>query len=110
MISRDSLARCGVLLGLFLLPNQSLASSETCQLIGNLAEKAMTMRQDGRPLSSAMSELVRPTDDATASKILREVTMAAYEKPLRRTPEDKAIAIVEFRNAWEMECFKVISG
>lgn len=84
------------------------ANEETCRLLGDLAEKVMTLRQQDQPMSSVMSDLVQPIADPAARKMTRDIVIAAYKQPSWRTAEVRAQALAEFRNAIELECYEAV--
>lgn len=93
---------------IFAAPSPLAASDETCKLLGAMAEKVMTLRQQDKPMSSVMSDLVQPIDDAAARKMTRDMVIAAYKRPSWRTAENKAQEAAEFRNTIELECYEAV--
>lgn len=79
-----------------------------CNSINEFAGTAMSARQNGVTLAQSMSALENQ-EDAEIKKVLRLITMSAYEAPAYQSDEHKNKEISEFQNQWYMVCLKEIS-
>ena len=88
---------------LVLIGALSIAEAEevNCTIIGDLAEKVMSMRQKETPMSSMMAAVPE------GSEAFRAIIIDAYEQPSFSTPDNQQGAIAEFRNEWELQCYKM---
>ena len=74
-------------------------SDNTCTIWGNLAESSMVARQKGYPLSKLLEKI-------KGNDLIREVIIGAYEEPRYRTQTYKRIAVQNYRNKWELICYR----
>lgn len=90
----------------FATATQAQQTDDPCQGMGLLAAEVMTYRQMGTPLS----DLMRPLPKDGSVQLLIEMILIAYEQPTYSSPEFQQIAISEFRNTWEVECYRRIAN
>ena len=80
----------------------SAAQIELCTAIGDAAENVMTTRQNGVPLSQVLEAATQPDMPSFAPVMV----LKAYEKPLYNTEQYRLQAISDYREVWEMACYK----
>ena len=80
------------------------AQASICPTLATSAEKIMDNRQTGVPLSRMM-EIAKTAGDLEG--ILTSITLEAYNRPRYSTGEYQRNAIAEFRNEWEVRCYRV---
>lgn len=84
----------------------AMAQDELCAVIGSIAESIMVERQADTPLSSMMATLrVQP---GIYTRMMRAMIMDAYGEPGAATERSQVRAVAEFRNKWELECYKTL--
>ena len=79
--------------------------ADPCSDMGELAETIMRLRQDGVALSSMLATLTKM--DLESEDFLRDMTIEAFEETRWRTNESKHRAVQEFRERWELSCYKI---
>jgi hypothetical protein len=80
------------------------ADTETCVLLGQLAEQVMLNRQAGVPLSASLG--VVPDEDTAYAALLRSITLSAYDTPRWHTPSMQRRAAEDHRDMAEQACFR----
>ena len=86
-----------------IIPAVSSAAENNCPFIAKTAETIMTLRQSGTPLGRMMEIANGQT---VYVEFLRSATLEAYGKPRYATVEFQQRAIQDFRNDWEVSCYK----
>lgn len=72
---------------------------DVCNQISELAERYMTLRQDG----VSMSKLYKT---AKGNKLVEKMVVDAYEVPKFSTDEYREIQVSKFKNRWFLNCVK----
>lgn len=72
---------------------------DVCNQISELAERYMTLRQDG----VSMSKLYKT---AKGNKLVEKMIVDAYEVPKFSTDEYREIQVSKFKNRWFLNCVK----
>ena len=80
----------------------SAAQIQQCTAIGEAAETVMTTRQNGVPLSQVLEAATQPDMPSFAPTMV----LQAYDKPLFNTEQYRLKAISEYKEVWEMACYK----
>lgn len=80
------------------------AEPTMCEMMGNIAEVAMSARQHGQTMSAMMKKMKDPNDPG--NDLIVQMIIAAYEQPVFNTPDNQQKAIVGFRNDMELICYK----
>lgn len=84
---------------------ETIAAEDPCLSISLYSETVMKARQQELPMSDAM-----PASDGKLSKeatqIIRQIVIAAYERPAYSSPEYQAKAIAKFKNDIYLDCVK----
>jgi len=75
-------------------------TAETCKSLGNLAEVIMEKRQEGFTLSQMME-----ISDVPA---IQAMVIGAFQAPFMTYDENKADSIRQFRELYELACFKLL--
>jgi len=75
-------------------------TAETCKNLGNLAEVIMEKRQEGFTLSQMME-----ISDVPA---VQAMVIGAFQAPFMTYDENKADSIRQFRELYELACFKLL--
>jgi hypothetical protein len=88
-----------------LLASAVPALADACVTIGDLAQSIMEARQANAPLSSQMA-VARKTDDEWLVNLQATMIFAAYDLPRLEVPENQAKQTLDFRNAWELRCYR----
>ena len=83
---------------LFASGSAEAQSGDPCAVWGDLAEMAMTVRQAGLPMSTALADV---TDD-----LVRDVIMGAYDAPRFGSEGFQRREIQDYRNEWERQCYR----
>ena len=76
---------------------------KACDLYDKIAQKVMTYRQSGAPMSGLYNKNFGSPE---RNKIVREMIEEAYAKPKYQSAEVKQNEINEFRNQKFLECLK----
>ena len=79
------------------IPAVSSATENNCPFIAKMAESTMQLRQVGTPLGRALE--ISPA-------ILKPMVLDAYSFPRYATSDAQTRAIQDFRNVWELTCYK----
>ena len=87
-----------------LCASPAAAEEHVCQVIGELGETIMTMRQSGAPMSKMMAVL--PQIDAQIREVTEIAVRMAYDEPLYSSESYQRRAVVQFRDKVEVLCFK----
>ena len=83
------------------------ASSETeCEAMGRLAENVMKLRQQEKPLTVVLKQVVGATSDEAVKPLIRFVILEAYARPAFSVEENKTLAVAKFRNDIEFACLQ----
>lgn len=90
-------------------PAPATANDQICKMLGDLADKVMTLRQQDKAMSTVMTEVAGPVTDASMNKVVRSMIVEAYKQPSWRTSENKLQASAEFRNKNEVMCFEAFA-
>ena len=75
-------------------------TAETCTSLGNLAEIIMEKRQEGFTLSQMME-----ISDVPA---IQAMVIGAFQAPFMTYDENKSDSIRQFRELYEVACFKAL--
>lgn len=78
--------------------------SADCLVMNEFAENVMTMRQNGTPLSVAVSGVSELSPPEEIEEVMKAVIFAAYDTPLYQTEARKQEAITEFSNIVYSTC------
>lgn len=98
-------------------------SDEECKSISEVAERIMTLRQDGSSMASTLNHIeeavIRTRDirlksgtfsageDAQISEVSRVMAMEAYSEPFWHNFEPvRANSITQFGNKWMLKCMR----
>ena len=73
------------------------AETDTCKLLGDVAETAMDRRQEGVSLSTLMGVI--------DGDLVKSIIILAYEQPRYSSPEYQRRASEDFRNDVEAACY-----
>jgi len=87
----------------FIMATPSMAeplTAETCKSLGNLAEIIMVKRQDGFTMSQMMT-----ISDVPA---IQAMVVDAFDEPFMMYDENKSNSIRQFRELYELACFKLL--
>jgi hypothetical protein len=80
------------------------ADTETCTLLGQLAEQVMLNRQAGVPLSSTLA--IAPDNNSAFAVLFRSIITSAYDTPRWHTPSMQRRAAEDHRDMAEQACFR----
>lgn len=80
------------------LAAETEATTDTCKILGDLAETIMDRRQEG----VALSRLMTITDE----DFIKSIILLAYDQPRYSSPEYQRDASRDFRNAIETGCYQ----
>ena len=75
--------------------------SKHCPGVAAIAKSVMEARQENVPMARMM--------EVSDTELLREMVVAAYDRPAYRTENVKARAIRDFENEWYLNCVKAFS-
>ncbi|OLP56798.1 hypothetical protein BJF92_12050 [Rhizobium rhizosphaerae] len=81
------------------------AEKDMCEVVGQIAEAIMQRRQNGSSLQSSL-ELVRKVGPEGTAKVFEALVIAAYERPMFSTDDNKKSAVGEFRDDSQLACIK----
>ena len=81
--------------------------TDICPDMGETAETVMNSRQEGSTLSSLITILDDLPMHPDLKEYFRVMTFAAFEETRWRTAENKRRAVEEFRERWELSCYKI---
>lgn len=87
-----------------LVPGTAFATS-MCDQLGDLAKAIMSSRQSGVPMQEVMRIANKGKDDELA-RAVREMIVAAYEKPRFSSESNRDGAKVDFQNEVYLACIK----
>ena len=76
---------------------------EFCEAISGFASMVMTSRQDGVPIQ-LMLAVANGSD--TIHRLMKKITVDAYESPAYSTSSVRQKSITEFENKWTVYCIK----
>ena len=96
-------------LSFFLPAAHAQDEADACASIGGFAEILMEKRQQGIAMSDLMKLVASAEGPQQLVSIARQMVIAAYEKPQYSVDANKADAVRQFRNEWELKCYKEIS-
>jgi hypothetical protein len=72
--------------------------ANNCKLLGDVAGKIMSLRQDGVTPSQLM--------DALSSDKFDQLILVAFNTPRYSSPDFKTTAVEDFRSEIEVECYR----
>lgn len=79
---------------------------DSCNTAALMAEKVMTVRQNGANLTEVLAIF---NDNTPTSKGGRAMTKEAFASPRFSTERNKSLAIEEFRTRWHLKCLNLES-
>lgn len=85
------------------IATSAFSEKDWCTDLGDTAERIMTARQSGVPISQMMA--IIPTD-GNLGAIIRELTLMAYEQPLMQSTDYKQRVAREFGDSVEVVCYR----
>ena len=77
------------------------SANEFCESVGKFAEITMRGRQSGVPMSQVMKYATERDNE-----MLQAMIMEAYNQPRYSSKEYQDRAVADFRNVWELACYK----
>jgi len=75
-------------------------TAETCKSLGHLAQEIMTGRQSG----VKMSDMMEISDEPQ----IQAMVLGAFQSPFMTYDENKNDSIRQFRELYELACFKLL--
>lgn len=79
-------------------------SSGDCTRVAQLAASVMTARQNGVSIERAQKLISRGSNSANVDSALDSLVSDAYSEPIAESPEEQAVAILEFKSKWYRNC------
>lgn len=79
---------------------------KSCNTVALMAEKVMTVRQNGANLSDVLSIFEGNTPTAKGG---RAMAKEAFALPRYMTEKHKAVTVEEFRTRWHLKCLNLES-
>lgn len=82
-------------------------NDELCgTVIYTLAQSTMLKRQDGASISEMMADASKSDKLFGFDETVRDMTLAAYERPQLINKQNRNIAASDFASAWTVSCYK----
>lgn len=75
-------------------------------VIYTLAQSTMLKRQDGESISEMMTDASKSDKLFGFDETVRDMTLAAYERPQLINKQNRNIAASDFAGAWTVSCYK----
>jgi hypothetical protein len=75
-----------------------------CVMSTDAAERIMTQRQEGVPQYEMMSRVFDAQFTPGMQRLMTEIVILAYDKPIFGTPRERRLAVQFFADYWWEEC------
>jgi len=91
---------------LVLIPIIGNAENKNCNSMAEFAKTIMQLRQGGAPINEVMNFIESAEDKPEVYKVMKSITIMAYDTPRYSTPSIKEKTINEFYNTIYVNCIK----
>lgn len=89
---------------------QTGAGEDPCQLAGDIAVTAMTLRLSGVSFPAARAKLNETLEPVQLPELVEAMLVEAYDSPRYTGERARKTAIQEFQNKWYVGCMKSQRG
>ena len=91
---------------LLTLPIMANAGEKDCSSVADFAKNIMQARQGGVPMNEVMDFIESAKDSPRVYKVMKSITIMAYEKSRYSTPSIRKRVIEDFYNDVYLTCIK----